>query len=58
MNKVKKKLNIPLINNYSKSKNLLELEYKANSIYSLKKQNTNDEIKKELNKPIIKSDEL
>ena len=49
---IKKEINIPLISNYSNNKDLLEFEYKANLIYSLKQNNINEYIKKELNNPI------
>lgn len=46
LNKVKKEINLPVINNYSKHKKELELEYKVSSIYDYKNINN------ELNKPI------
>ena len=49
---IKKDINIPLISNYSKNKELLEFEYKVNLIYSLKQNNIIESIKKELNNPI------
>jgi hypothetical protein len=48
---IKKELTLPLISNYTDNKDLLELEYKVNSIYSLKMKNINNEIKNEYNKP-------
>lgn len=51
LNQIKKELTLPLISNYSKNKEILKLEYKVNSIYNLK---TNNDIKSEFNKPIIK----
>lgn len=58
INKRKKEFTIPLVSNYSKNKNILYLEYRANLIYSLKKKNIELETLKELNKPIIKGNEL
>ena len=54
LNKIKNNLTLPLINCYSKNKDILSLEYKANLIYSLKTKNINESIKNELNKPIKK----
>ena len=54
INKIKNNLTLPLINCYSKNKDILSLEYKANLIYSLKTKNINESIKNELNKPIKK----
>ena len=51
---IKNSIVLPLISNYSSNKDLLELEYKANTIYSLKTNNINKNIKYELNKPIRK----
>ncbi len=51
LNSIKKDINLPLISNYSTNKDLLNLEYKVNSIYSLKSNKTN--YKDELDKPII-----
>lgn len=48
---IKKELTLPLVSNYTDNKDLLELEYKVNSIYSLKMKNINNEIKNEYNKP-------
>lgn len=49
---IKNKLNLPLISNYSNNKDLLELEFKVNSIYSLKMKDINENIKNEYNNPI------
>lgn len=54
LKKIKKELSLPLITNYSKNKDLLSLEYKVNSIYSLKIYDINKSIKNEFNKPIRK----
>ena len=54
LNSIKKSLTLPLISNYNKNKDLLELEYKADSIYALGFNNPNEELKKEYNKPIKK----
>ena len=54
LNKIKKELSLPLISNYSDNKELLNLEYKANSIYYLNSNDYVNDIKKELNKPIKK----
>ncbi len=54
LNKIKKELTLPLINNYSKNKDILKLEYKADSIYALGFKNINKMIKYEYNKPIKK----
>lgn len=48
LNKTKKDITLPIINNYSKYKKELELEYKVSSIYDYKTINN------ELNKPIKK----
>ena len=50
LNAIKKKLDIPLITNYSNSKGLLDLEYKVNNILYM---NNNELLKQEL-KEIIK----
>lgn len=52
LNKIKKELTLPLINNYSKNKDILSLEYKINSIHSLL-INNNNYINDEFNKPSI-----
>lgn len=49
---VKDELTLPLVSNYSSNKDLLSLEFKANSIYSLKMKNKFKCIKNEFNKPI------
>ena len=49
---IKDKLTLPLVSNYSSNKDLLSLEFKANSIYSLKMKNKFECIKNEFNKPI------
>lgn len=56
LNKIKKDINIPLITNYTKYKDLLYLDYKATCIYSqiFDKEYSYKLIKGELNKPIIK----
>jgi len=54
LNKLKKELTLPLISNYKNNKEILELEYKVNSIYSLKLNDINDNIRNEYNKPIMK----
>ena len=48
---IKDKIKLPIVTNYSDNKSLLSLEYKANSIYSLR---GNTVINDELNKPIKK----
>ena len=50
---IKKDIKLPIINNYSNNKELLKLEYKVNTIYYLNQPNYNENIKKELNNPII-----
>lgn len=54
LNRIKGTLSLPLVSCYSKNKDLLSLEYKANLIYSLKTNNVNNNIKNEFNKPIKK----
>ena len=49
---IKSKLTLPLVSNYSSNKDLLSLEFKANSIYSLKMKDKFECIKNEFNKPI------
>lgn len=51
---IKKELTLPLVSNYKDNKELLKLEYKVNSIYSLKLNDINDNIRNEYNKPIMK----
>lgn len=51
LNSIKKELTLPLVNNYTSNKDLLEFEYKVNLIYSIKSK---DDINNELNKPIKK----
>ncbi len=51
---IKKELSIPLVSNYSDNKDLLSLEFKVNSIYSLKMKDTNESVRNEFNKPIKK----
>lgn len=51
---IKENITLPIVNNYSSNKNLLSLEYKANSIYALKTKDINKNINLELNK-IIKN---
>ena len=54
LNKIKKEINIPLITSYKNMNNeLLNIEYRVNSIYSLI-VNDKSLIKRELDKPIIK----
>lgn len=53
LKKIKNDLSLPLISNFSLNNDLLELEYKVNSIYSLKTKNININIKNEMNKPIF-----
>lgn len=48
LNSIKKDIQLPLVTNYSKYKDILKLEFKVSSIYDYKN------INKELNKPIIK----
>jgi len=51
LKQIKNKLNYPLISNLSNNKDLLELEFKVNSIYSLKNRyNFNDELNKIIQK--------
>jgi len=50
---IKKDLNLPLVTNYSNNKDLLEFEFKVNTIYSLNSNNYIDSYKSELNIPII-----
>ena len=52
LKQIKDELTLPLISNYSNNRDLLEFEYKVNSIYSLKTNNINLNIKKEFN-PIV-----
>lgn len=54
LNKIKKELTLPLINNYSKNKDILSLEYKTDSIYALGFKDINKLIQYEYNKPIKK----
>ena len=54
LNKIKKELTLQLISNYKDNKELLKLEYKVNSIYSLKSNDINSNIRNEFNKPIMK----
>lgn len=49
LKKIKEELTLPLVSNYSNNKNLLDFEYKVNSIYSLK--NTNNKVNDECNNP-------
>ena len=51
LKRIKKDLNIPLISNYSDNKDLLELEFKCNAIYSLKMNDVNKNIRNEYNSP-------
>lgn len=51
---IKNEVKLPIIYNYSNYKDLLSFEYKVNSIYSLKTNNINKNIRNEFNKPIIK----
>ena len=50
--KIKKKINLPIMNNYSKNKEMLDLEFKCDLIYYLKINKFNENRKKEYNKPI------
>lgn len=54
LKKIKNDLNIPLITNYSNNKDLLNVEFKTNTIYSLKLNDYDYSFKLELNEPIIK----
>ena len=54
LNGIKKHLTLPLISNYNKNKDLLNLEYTSDSIYALGFNNPLEELKKEYNKPIKK----
>lgn len=54
LNKIKKELTLPLISNYNKSKDLLNIEYKLNSIYALGFNDSSEIINTEFNKPIKK----
>ena len=54
LKQIKNKLTLPLISNYSDNKDILESEYRVNSIYSLKTNNINENIKNEFNSPIKK----
>lgn len=49
---IKDELTLTLVSNYSSNKDLLNLEFKANSIYSLKMKKQYECIKNEFNKPI------
>ncbi|MCI6627360.1 MAG: nucleotidyltransferase [Tenericutes bacterium] len=51
---IKDDITLPIVNNYSSNKELLSLEYKANSIYALKTNDVNKTINLELNKIIEK----
>ena len=51
---IKDDITLPIVNNYSSNKELLSLEYKANSIYALKTKDVNKTINLELNKIIEK----
>lgn len=53
LKKIKKDISIPLITGYKNNYDLLNIEYRVTSIYSLL-VNDNSLIEKELNKPIIK----
>ncbi len=54
LKKIKKNLTLPLVANYSDNKDLLQLERKANIVYSLKMNDINNSIRNEYNRPIKK----
>lgn len=54
LSKIKKSLTLPLVSNYAQYKDILEFEYKVDSVYSLALKNVNENIKFEMNKPIKK----
>ncbi len=54
LNSIKKELKLPLISNYNKNKEILKLEYKANTIYSFGFKDQDTIIRMEFNNPIKK----